>query len=109
MVEDGIREYTQDMKNPSGLNTNENGRPFATATMAQAGYKEGEVILSGVSNGRRKTIRVGNRAARGRIDGLRDYIRGIGANARTIETRSVVEKILEEMDRVVEPPTPPAT
>jgi hypothetical protein len=108
MVEDGIREYTQDMKNPSGLNTNGNGRPFATATMAQAGYKEGEVILSGISNGRRKTIRVGNRAARGRIDGLRDYIRGIGANAKTNETKSAVEKILEEIDRVVESPIPPA-
>ena len=44
---------------------------------------------------------------RGRIDGLKDFVRGMGANARTLETKNVVARILEEVDRLVEPPPPP--
>jgi len=75
--------------------------------MAQAGYKDGEVIMTGLRDGRRRTIRTGKRAARGRIDGLKGFIRGIGANAQTVEGRRIVGAILEEVDRLVEiPPLP---
>jgi hypothetical protein len=107
MVDNEIREYTQDMKNPAGLSTSENGRAFATAAMAQAGYKEGEITMSGIRGGRRVTSRTGSRAARGRIDGFKDFIRGMSANAKTNETKNVVARILEEVDRLVEPPPPP--
>ena len=60
----GIRDYTQDMKNPRGLSTDENGLPFATVAMAQAGYKDGETVMTGFRNGRKTTIRSGNRPAR---------------------------------------------
>jgi hypothetical protein len=108
MVENNIREYTQDMHNPAGLSLSEGGRPYATAAMAQAGYKDGEVTMVGVRNGKRSVVRTGNRAARGRIEGLSDFVRGLSSNLRTQEARRAVALIVQEMDRVVELPTPPA-
>jgi hypothetical protein len=102
-----IREYTSEMKNPRGLSQSEEALPFATAAMAQAGYKEGEVLLSGYREGRLRTIRTGGKAARGRIEGIRDFVRGMAANAKSKETRSAMASILEEVDRIAEPPTPP--
>ena len=107
MVADGIREYTQDMKNPTGLSLSEDGRPYATAAMAQAGYKEGEVTLVGIRNGKRSTIKTGNRAARGRVDGLSDFIRGLSGNLRTQEAKRALALITEEVDRIVELPALP--
>lgn len=108
MVSSSIREYTQDMKNPSGLSKSEDALPFATVAMAQAGYKDGEVIMTGIRDGRRRTVRTGKHAARGKIEGLRDFVRGMAANAKTIEGRRIVSSILEEVDRVAELPAPPS-
>jgi len=108
MVENSIREYTQDMHNPAGLSLSEDGRPYATAAMAQAGYKDGEVTMIGMRDGKRATVRTGSRAARGRIEGLSDFIRGLSSNLRTQEARRAVALIVEEIDRVVELPAPPA-
>jgi hypothetical protein len=107
MLRGEIREYTQDMKNPAGLSKLEDGLPFATAAMAQAGYKDGEVIMTGIRNARRLTVRTGKIAVRGKLDGLKDYIRGIGVTARTAEGRRVVRSILEEVDRLAEVPSQP--
>lgn len=108
MLKSEIREYTQDMKNPNGLSKSEGSLPFATVAMAQAGYKDGEVIMVGVRGGRRAFVRTGNRAARGRVERLRDFIRGISVTARTQETKIALNRILEEVDRVVELPVPPS-
>jgi len=107
LLDAGIRDYSQDMRNPRGLSQSEGNLPAATVAMAQAGYKEGDVVMSGYRGGRFTTVRTGNRAARGRIDGLKDFIRGIGSNARTKETRLVVRSILDEVDRIAETPAPP--
>ncbi len=102
-----IREYTQDMKNPRGLSKSEENLPFATAAMAQAGYKEGDVILTGYRGNKLQSIRTGGKAIRGRIDGLKDFVRGMAANAKAKETRAAIASILEEVDRLAEAPTPP--
>jgi hypothetical protein len=107
MVANGIREYTQDMKNPSGLSLSEEGLPFATAAMAQAGYKDGEVTMTGFRNGQRRTVRTGNKAMRGRIEGFRDFVRGMSANVRTVEGKNILARITEEVDKLAELPTPP--
>ena len=107
LVAGGIREYTQDMKNPRGLSTSEENLPFATAAMAQAGYKDGEVILNGYRRGNFATVRTGKKAARLRIERLKDFVRGMAATAKSKETRSAVASILEEVDRLAEPPAPP--
>ena len=106
MLDGGIRDYTQDMRNPNGLSKAEGELPFATVAMAQAGYKQGEVILTGYKDGRIRTIKTGNRAARGRLDGLKDYLRGIAAIAKAKETQAVVAAIMTEVDRIAEPAKP---
>jgi hypothetical protein len=107
MIKGSIREYTQDMKNPAGLSQEEGGLPHATVAMAQAGYKDGEVLMTGFRDGRRSTIRTGKRAARGRVEGLKDFVRGLGANVKTAEGRNIVRVILDEVDRLAEIPTSP--
>ena len=107
MVDSAIREYMQDMKNTAGLSQSEDGLPFATVTMAQAGYKDGDVIMTGLRGGRKRTLRTGKRPARGRIEGLKEFIRGIGVTARTAEGQHLVRTILEEVDRIIEVPGSP--
>jgi hypothetical protein len=75
--------------------------------MAQAGYKDGEIIMAGIRNGQRSTVRTGNRATRGRIEGLREFIRGLASNLRTAEAKNALARISEEVDRLVELPSPP--
>lgn len=99
-----IREYTQDMRNPNGLSQREEGLPFASAAMAQDGYKDGEVLMTGMREGKRTTVRTGRRAARGRVEGLKSFVRGMASIARTREARAAVTAIMEEIDRIAEPP-----
>jgi hypothetical protein len=108
MLGGDIREYTQDMKNVNGLSKSESALPFATVAMAQAGYKDGEVIMSGIREGQRVVnSRTGMRATRGRIERLKGLLIGIGATARTQETRNAISQILKEVDRVAELPELP--
>lgn len=96
----GIREYKQDMRNAQGLSKVEGALPHASAAMAQDGYKDGGVTMEGLRNGVSTKITTGQDAAIGKLDNLRDFIRGIAANPRTKETRAVVKAILDEMDRL---------
>lgn len=101
----GIREYIQDMKSPRGLSQSDNALPFAAAAMAQAGYKTGEVVMEGIQNSRRTKVRTGRRAARGTVDRTKDFVRGMTPTLRTKEARAAVAAIMEEIDRVAEPPS----
>jgi hypothetical protein len=65
------------------------------------------VVMSGYREGKRRTLRTGKRAARGRIDGLKDFVRGMATNAKTKEARTAIASILEEVDRIVETPELP--
>jgi len=100
MHEGAIREYLQDMKNPRGLNKSDGKLPHATAEIAAAGYKRGEVTLEGVREGRRDAVRTGRAAARGRIDETRDYVRGLKDLAKTKEGQRITTAILDEIDRI---------
>lgn len=62
MKKNGIREYLQDMKNKNGLNTDAGMRPHTTMRMAEAGYKDGEVVMAGLINGKFETVRTGQDA-----------------------------------------------
>jgi hypothetical protein len=95
-----VREYTQDMKNPNGLSKSEEARPFATAVLAQQGYKKGDVQLEGYRNEGFEKVTSGSVASRGAIKSLKDFVRGLGANAKAKETRTVLQEIAKEIDRV---------
>ncbi|MDQ1469352.1 MAG: hypothetical protein QOJ99_832 [Bryobacterales bacterium] len=101
----GIRDYLQDMRNSGGLSKEEGQLPFSSAAMAQQGYKKGEVILDGILGGRRVTLRTGRKAARGRIEQVRDFVRGSLAAAHTKEAQGILGAVLSEIDRIADPPT----
>ncbi len=96
----GIREYLQDMKNPSGLSKKEQARPFASVALAEEGYKSGEVLFEGLKEGRFTKVKSSEEAARGTLEILKDYVRGIAANAKAKETRHVLSAITDEIDRL---------
>ncbi len=95
-----VREYTQDMKNPNGLSKSEDTRPFATAVLAQQGYKSGDVHMEGFRNDMFEKVTSGSNASRGTINSLRDFVRGLTANARAKETHTVLHEIAKEIDRI---------
>ncbi|MFT6099645.1 MAG: hypothetical protein ACJAYF_002194, partial [Arenicella sp.] len=103
-----VREYTQDMKNPSGLSKSEEARPFATAVLAQQGYKSGDVQIEGYRNDGFEKVLSGSNASRGAINSLRQFVRGLSANAKAKETQKVLSEITKEIDRI-HPMNPQAT
>lgn len=100
MVSGGIKEYLQDMHNPSGL-SQENGKlPHAVASLAQDGYKKGDVTLSGIRDHKFKRVRTGHHAARTQVGNVREFVRGQASMAKTQETRNALRAVLEEIDKV---------
>lgn len=100
LVEANIRELTQDMKNPNGLSKNHEARPYASAVIAEQGYKKGEVQFEGYRNNDFEVATTGSDAARGSVHGLREFVRGIASNAKTQETLKAMSAITKEIDRI---------
>jgi hypothetical protein len=100
MLNGGIREYLNDMSSPNGLSQQEGGLPHAVASLAQEGYKKGEVMLAGIRDGKRKRVRTGRHAARGQLEQVRDFVRGAMTIARTRETQSALSAVINEIDRI---------
>lgn len=98
MKSGGIREYLNDIKSGSGLSQAEGQLPHAIVSLAQDGYKKGEVVLSGLRNGRRTRIKTGRTAARGQVERVRDFVRGQVTIAKTREAQSALAAILDEID-----------
>lgn len=96
----GVREFTQDMKNPNGMSKSEEARPFASAVLAGQGYKKGEVQIEGFRNDTYEVATSGSDAVRGNVRGLRDFVRGLLANATTQEGRRVLNAVCQEIDRI---------
>lgn len=96
----GIREMTQDMKNPNGLSKAEEARPFASAVLAEQGYKKGDVQFEGLRKGAFELASSGSTAARGSVRGLRDFVRGLHANAKAKEAQRILVAITAEIDRI---------
>lgn len=63
MSEGGIREFLQDMRNNDGLSQEPGKLPHAAAAMADAGYKQGEVTMEGLRNGKEEKVVTGQSAA----------------------------------------------
>jgi hypothetical protein len=100
LVDSGLREITQDMSNPNGMSKAENARPFASAVLAEQGYRKGEVTISGIRGDNYDTVTSGNTAVKGTISNLRDFIRGMLATAKTKETKNALIALGSEVDRI---------
>lgn len=96
----GVREFTQDMKNPNGMSKSDNARPFASAVLAEQGYKKGEVQIEGIRNDTFEQASSGTTAARGHVRGLRDFVRGLHVTAKTKEAQKMLTAITAEIDRI---------
>lgn len=97
----GIREYLADMKNPVGLNQNEMSLPHAAVSMAEDGYKKGDVVLEGIKDGKRKSIRTGKRPSKGKVEGIRDMLRQLVKVAEINRRLKVFDKIVDEIDQML--------
>ena len=104
MRDGGIQEYLQDMRNAKGLSLQPDRLPRASVEIAQAGYKSGPVRLEGFRENKRASVEVGTKTTRGSIDSIRDFVRGMGKNAKTKEAQTIVHALMEEIDRVAPPP-----
>lgn len=91
------------MKNPNGLSKSEDARPFATAVLAQQGYKSGDVLIEGYRDDGFEKVVSGSTASRGSINSLKDFVRGLNANAKAKETQKVLGEIAREIDRIHPP------
>lgn len=100
----GVRQFIADMRNPGGLSQAEETLPHAAAAMAEDGYKKGEVLLEGIRGGRRESVKTGTRPARGKIEGIKTFVRGQASTAKTKEGRVITKSILEEIDRLADEP-----
>lgn len=100
MENGGIKEYLQVMKNPNGLSQSQKQLPYKSALLAEAGYKEGPITFHGLKDGEKVTVKSDGDALKGKINTLRDYVRGIGDNAKAKEALHVVEAIRKEMNRL---------
>lgn len=98
--ESDIREYTQDMKNPRGISKNEASRPFASAAIAEQGYKDGEAHFEGIRDGKFEKVSSGAEAAQGNINSIRDFVRGIQSTSKTKEAQRALSEIMKEIDRI---------
>lgn len=96
----GIREMTQDMKNPNGISKSEDARAYASAVLAEQGYKKGDVQFEGLRNGAFEQAVSDTSAARGNVRGLRDFVRGLHANAKAKEAQRVLAAVTAEIDRI---------
>lgn len=68
--------------------------------MAEEGYKEGAVIFEGIKDGRHVAEKSSEAAARGKLEMLKDFVRGAASNAKSKEAKIVLEAITVEIDRL---------
>ena len=72
--------------------------PLSCATALE--YKKGEVQIEGLRNDVFDVASSGLTAARGTVRGLRDFVRGMHANAKTKEAKGALRAIAAEIDRI---------
>jgi len=100
MEDGGIRKFKQDMSNPNGLSRVPGRLPHAAMSIAQAGYKEGEVLLVGEKDGSFQEVRTGTNPCHGEMKQIRDYVRGMHGAIQDPNTKKVLKNILQEIDRI---------
>jgi hypothetical protein len=99
MQKGGIREYTQDMKSPRGLNKDKGNLPHANAEIAQNGYKKGSVKFEGYENNKFITKETGTKATRGSIGHLRDFVNKFSPKTKLSEAKDICLSVIKEINK----------
>lgn len=100
MAQGGIKRFKQEMSNPQGLNRAIGKLPHSAISIAQAGYKDGELILEGEVEGVSKLIRTGENPTRGEISEIREFVRGMHAATGDRKVKDTLKRILKEIERI---------
>lgn len=100
LVKSNLREITQDMKNPNGMSKATDARPYASAVLAEQGYKVGDVHIAGFKGEEYEEASSGTDAVRGNLKSLRDFIRGLSSNLKTKEAKQAIKSVFAEIDRI---------
>ena len=99
-----IREIIQDMRNSEGISKAEGELAHSSASMAQAGYKEGPVEMTGdIADKKNHTIMTGETAMRGRIKVLKEHVQGMKSIAKTRESQNVLRLLYLEIEDILGP------
>ncbi len=96
----GVRRYVQEMSNPDGLERAQDELPYSAMALAEAGYKDGEVELTGELNGQISTKRTGGVPDRGRVNLLKSFVRGLRKGTKNEDTQKALRAILSEISRL---------
>lgn len=102
LAKSGIRDYRQDMRNPNGLSQNEGTIPHASAAMAQSGYKQGEVIMGGVRDGKQEEVRTGDVAARYSVPIRSDLLFNEEGTLSAQDHATLLADLVEKIEEVVD-------
>lgn len=102
LEEDCIQEIKQDMFNPNGLSKREGGLPLSSLAMAEQGYKNGPVLIEGVSDNGFERIETGKDTAKGSLVGFKTFLRGLRVNVKTKEGNGILNAIELELEKIVD-------
>ena len=102
MVKNGIREYIQDMKNKRGINTQRGMRPHTTLRMAEAGYKDGDIIIAGIKNGKQEITRTGQDASSVSTNFSKELLHSALTSPQSYPSISLFSKISEMINEKYE-------
>jgi hypothetical protein len=97
-----IRELTQDIRNPDGLNVSDDSLPRESLEMALSGYKAGTVHVTGVADGHRKTINFGEAVTQTEVEGIREYVRGIADGSTSPEVKKAARAIIRKVNEILD-------
>jgi len=100
LVRADIRKYKQDMSNPKGLSQKPGALPHVAAAIAQAGYKDGDLLMEGEIDGEFKQSHTGNNPCSGKLLGQRDPVRSIHENDNDGAVNQLLRGLLKEIYRV---------
>jgi hypothetical protein len=102
MAEGGVREFSQVMQNPEGLNLSDGLLPKASLDMALSGYKKGNIKIKGIVNGRSEKLTLGGEVSSMEVEGIRDYVDGIATGSTSPQVKKAMRSILRRIDRLLE-------
>jgi hypothetical protein len=103
LSESRIREYTQEMQNrqdANGINVEQGSRAHRTISLAEDGYKDGDVILVGVRDRGVETVIHGRTAARGTLQITKETMRRLTATDDPLLVGEHIGALLHEINRI---------
>jgi hypothetical protein len=98
MVQGGVRELSEDMRNERGLKLQPDTLPQSVLDMAIHGYRKGRIHIYGYKGQDKGDFTITDEIARVEIGELQDYIEGYAAGQRSVAVKRFAELIIQRID-----------